>query len=167
VKSESLGEVEATTIVREQVTFSEIEANLYFNGFNDTLAQVSYTLKDPQEENYYMINVQEVEREDAVRNLINPRAFTKLIRDNAFNGHEFGEKFKVFDREYNPGDTIAVSLFNINEDYFQFMKQRIDNRFSLLEFLGEPVNYPSNVKGGKGFFNLCIPDVRFFILDRE
>jgi hypothetical protein len=165
VKSESLGEVKATTIVQPQIAFSKIEAELYLNGFRDTLAQINYTLHDPQEENYYMINVQEVERVDAVENLINPRAFTRLVRDNAFNGQEFGEQFRVFDRDYKPGDTIAVSLSNINKDYFQFMQQRIDNRFSLVEFLGEPVNYPSNVEGGKGFFNLYTPDVRFFILE--
>jgi hypothetical protein len=45
------------------------------------------------------------------------------------------------------------------------MKLRIDNRFSLVEFVSEPVNYPSNVAGGKGYFNLYIPDVRFFVFE--
>lgn len=29
----------------------------------------------------------------------------------------------------------------------------------------EAANYPSNVVGGRGYFNLYIPDVRFFILE--
>lgn len=164
VKSESLGEVKASTIVKPLVRFKDIEAELYFNGFNDSLAQITYTVQDPQSSNFYMVNVQEVERRDVIENLINPRAFTKLINDKAFNGHEFGEQFRVFPRDYEPGDTIAVSLSNINEDYFRFMQLRIDNRFSLVEFLGEPINYPTNVEGGKGFFNLYVPDVRFFVL---
>lgn len=165
VKSESLGEVQASTMVKPQVRFKDIEATLYYNGFNDTLAQIKYTVVDPELSNFYMVNVQEVERRDVVENVINPRAFTKLIDDGAFNGHEFGEQFRVFPRDYQPGDTIAVSLSNISEDYFRFMQLRIDNRFSLVEFLGEPINYPTNVKGGRGFFNLYVPDVRFFVLE--
>ncbi len=45
------------------------------------------------------------------------------------------------------------------------MELRQDNRFSLVEFLGEPINYPTNVVGGKGFFNLYIPDIRTFVLE--
>jgi hypothetical protein len=165
VKSETLGTVKATTVVKPQVRFQDIEAVLYYNGFNDTLAQITYTLKDPYPANWYMINVQEVERTDAVENIINPRAFTKLLEDGMFNGAQYGEEFRVFPRDYKTGDTIAVSLSNISEEYFRFMKLRIDNRFSLVEFLGEPINYPSNVEGGKGFFNLYVPDIRFFVLE--
>lgn len=165
VVSESLGKVTATSVVQPLVTFEEISAALYYNGYDDTLAQITYWLRDPVETNYYMINVQEVERVDAIENLINPRAFTRLVDDNAFNGLEFGEQFRVFPRDYSPGDTIAVSLSNISKAYFEFMQLRLDNRFSLVEFLGEPINYPTNVEGGKGFFNLYVPDIRFFVLE--
>jgi hypothetical protein len=165
IESESLGTVTAETTVQPLITFEEIEAELYYNGFNDTLAQITYSLQDPAEKNWYMINVQEVERVDALENALNPRAFTKLMADDAFNNQQFSEQFRVFPRDYEPGDTIAVSLSNISEDYYRFMKLRIDNRFSFVEFLGEPVNYPTNVQGGKGFFNLYIPDVRFFVLE--
>jgi len=165
VKSESIGEVKATTTVKPLVAFKDIEATLYHNGFNDTLAQITYTLQDPAIANWYMINVQEVERTDLIENILNPRAFTKVMDDAAFKGQEFSEQFRVFPRDYEPGDTIAVSLSNISEEYFKFMELRIDNRFSLVQFLGEPINYPSNVEGGKGFFNLYVPDVRFFVLE--
>jgi hypothetical protein len=112
-----------------------------------------------------MINVQEVEQEDVIENLLNPRAFTLLIADDEFNGTSHSERFRVFPRDYQPGDTIAVSLSNISEEYFDFMKLRIDNRYSFIELVSEPVNYPSNVVGGKGYFNLYVPDVRFFVLD--
>ena len=165
VASALLGTVTASAIVQPQVTFDDIEAALYYNGFNDTLAQITYSLKDPEQKNWYMLNVQEVEQEDVFQNVINPRAFTKLLEDDGFNGLQFDDQFRVFPRDYKPGDTIAVSLSNISKEYYHFMKLRIDNRFSLVEFLGEPVNYPTNVEGGKGFFNLYIPDVRFFVLE--
>lgn len=165
VNSEELGEVHASTVVQSKVDFTNIEADLYYNGFNDTLAQITYSFRDGPEKNFYMINVQEVEREDFVENLLNPRAFTRLMTDEEFNGTAFEERFRVFPRDYHPGDSIAVSLSNISEDYYEFMQLRIDNRFSLVEFISEPVNYPSNVAGGKGYFNLYIPDVRFFVFE--
>jgi hypothetical protein len=164
VISKTLGEVTAATTVKPLIRFDEIKAELYHNNFDDTLAQITYSLNDPEATNFYMINVQEVEGKDIAINAINPRAYTKLLDDSNFNGSEYGEQFRVLFRDYKPGDSILVSLSNINEDYYKFMKLRIDNRFSLVEFLGEPVNYPSNVEGGKGFFNLYIPDVRFFVL---
>ena len=53
----------------------------------------------------------------------------------------------------------------LRDEYYDFIDLRIDNRFSFVEYLSEPVNYPSNVVGGKGFFNLYIPDVETFILE--
>jgi hypothetical protein len=165
IESAELGTVSATTQVKPTVSFQDLEADLFYNGFNDTLAQITYTLNDAAEKNWYMINVQEVEREDVLENLLNPRAFTVLLPDDEFNGTEYRETFRVFPRDYQPGDTIAVSLSNISEEYYQFMQVRMDNRFSLVEFVSEPVNYPSNVVGGRGYFNLFIPDVQFFVFD--
>lgn len=166
IKSTELGEATATTAVKNRVNFSKIDAELFYNGFDDTLAQITYSFNDAaQEENWYMINVQEVEQEDVVDNLLNPRAFTILIADADFNGEAYGEQFRVFPRDYEPGDTIAVSLSNISEEYYEFMKLRLDNRFSFVEFVSEPVDYPSNVVGGKGYFNLYVPDVEFFVFD--
>lgn len=167
VNSASLGEVYATTTVRSEVKFDSIMADLYLNGYGDTLAQITYSIQDAAEKNWYMINVQEVQQEDAVRNLINPRAYTVLLDDESFNGQLLYDTFRVFPRDYSPGDSIAVTLSNISEDYYKFMKIRVDNRYSFVEFLSEPVNYPSNVVGGKGFFNLYIPDVRFFVFKEE
>jgi hypothetical protein len=87
------------------------------------------------------------------------------MNDINFNGRIHQETFRVFPRDFIPGDTIAVSLSNISKDYYDFIELRLDNRFSFVEYLSEPVNYPSNVKGGRGFFNLYIPDVKIFILE--
>jgi hypothetical protein len=165
VKSESLGEVTSATTVMDQVTFEGINAELYVSNPFDTLAQITHAFNDPAGKNYYMINVQEVEREDLVENILNPGAFTKLLLDDEFDGQQYQETFRVFTRDYSVGDSIAVSLSNVSKEYYDFLKLRMDNRFSLVEYLGEPVNYPSNVKGGKGYFNLYVPDFRAFVLE--
>jgi hypothetical protein len=167
VKSPTMGEVTASTIAKNPVRFDEIEAGLIFNGFDDTLAQVTYKLTDLPGRNFYMLNVQRIRRESLERQLLNPRAFIRLVTDESFDGTEYSERFRVFPTDFSDGDTLAVYLSNISEEYYRFMKLRVDNRFSFVEFLGEPINYPTNVVGGKGFFNLYLPDIRTFILSAE
>jgi Domain of unknown function (DUF4249) len=165
VNSELLGEVSAVTTVMPRPTFESIKAELYFTGFDDTLAQITYAFEDAPGKNWYMLNVQHIERDDLLDDVLNPNSFMKLVNDEGFDGQQYGESFRVFPRDYSPGDTIAVSLSNISQEYYDFIQLRLDNRFSFVEYLGEPINYPSNVKGGRGFFNLYVPDIRFFILE--
>jgi hypothetical protein len=164
VESESLGTVTSTTQVKPQVLFEDLEAYLYFDGYDDTLAQVTYRINDPPAKNWYMLNVLKVERQELTENLLNPRDHIRLKDDADFDGDP-GETFQVFPREFSEGDTIAVYLSNINKDYYDFIQLRLDNRFSLVEFISEPLNYPTNVQGGRGYFNLYVPDIRFLILD--
>lgn len=163
VNSESMGQVEATTQVKPQVRFDEMIAQLYFDGYDDTLAQVSYRFNDPAERNYYMINAIKVDLNEFENNLLNPRDYIKLLRDDEFNGEPHSDTFLVLPTEFNVGDTLAVYLSNISKEYYDFMQLRLDNRFSFVEFISEPVNYPTNVKGGLGFFNLYVPDIRVVV----
>lgn len=165
VTSVTMGSVRAHTTVKPQIPFENVDVSLSFNGFDDTLVQVVYSLIDPQEANWYMVNVQRFSQENALENILNPRAFTRLFTDDEFNGKRFAESFRAFPRDFQPGDTLAVFLSNISEPYHQFLQLRQDNRFTFIEFISEPVNYPSNVEGGLGFFNLYVPDVRLFILE--
>jgi hypothetical protein len=164
VTSESLGSVTATTTVQPSITFDELITELYFNGFDDTLLQVTQQFTDPVGKDYYMVNVQEIRRQDALENLLNPRSFTRLIDDVNFDGEKHRESFRVVYRDYYAGDTTAIYIARISEEYYNFMKLRLDNRYSFVEYLSEPVNYPTNVVGGKGFFNLYVPDIRIEIV---
>jgi hypothetical protein len=165
VYSPAMGQCTATTRVKRQIQFDELSASLYFDNFDDTLAQVTYHLVDPVEENYYMINTLKVSQRRLEENILNPRDYVRLFDDRAFNGQSKSETFRVFPTEFDPGDTLAVYLSNLSKEYYDFVKLRLDNRFSLAEYLSEPVEYPSNVVGGKGFFNLYVPDVRIIILE--
>ena len=166
VNSASLGSVEATTTVSPQVYFESLSVERHFNGFDDTLVQVSYVIEDPAVKNQYMINVQRFSfREDISAQLLEPHVYTKLIDDTEYDGSVIADTLRATPRDYAPGDTVAVFLSNIHQSYYDFMKLRLDNRVGFVEFVSEPVNYPSNVTGGRGFFNLHIPDIRLFILE--
>jgi hypothetical protein len=164
VTSKSLGKVTATTTVLPQVSFDSIGVELYLNGYGDSLAQVTHGFTDPVGKNWYMLNVQRIKRPELVENILNPAMYTRLLTDSDFEGRQYGESFRAFPRNYGIGDTVMVALANISEDYYKFQDMRSDNRFSFVEYLSEPVNYHTNVEGGRGFFNLYIPDIRFFVL---
>lgn len=164
VNTTLLGSVSAVTRIPDFVSFDEVSATIFDNGF-DSLAQIAYRLTDPVGDNYYMINVQRFRSSQELSSLVNPRIFTKLFDDKEFDGQEKAETFNVLFQEFSEGDSIAVSMANISKAYYDFLKVRSDNRFSFVEFAGEPINYPTNVQGGYGFFNLHTPDVRVFILE--
>lgn len=163
--SESLGTVTAQTEVQKFVDFESIEAELSFNGFDDTLVQVTYTAIDPPGKNQYVFTVQRIRSQSITNNLLDPNAFTRLLTDAGFDGQKFGETFRSWPRNYQPGDTVAITMTNISEEYYNFLQLREDNRYSFTQFLGEPVNYGTNVNNGLGYFNLNQPAVRIIVLE--
>lgn len=160
VKSPTMGTVTSSTFLKPRVSFEYVEARLYNDGY-DTLAEVIYGFNDPAEKNFYMFNVQRLTQEYEAEDLLNPEIFTQLIDDETFETSSYSDSQQVSaSRDFMPGDTIAIFLSNISEEYYDFMQLRLDSRFSFAEYLAEPANYPSNINGGLGFFNLYIPDVR-------
>lgn len=166
VTSPSLGKVTAQTKVLPQVSFDSIRLDMYLNGYGDSLAQVTHAFTDPVGKNWYMLNVHRLRRADIRGNLINPSMYTRLLLDTAFDGQAYAETFRAFPRNFAYGDTVMVVLSNISEEYYRFQDMRGDQRYSFIEYLSEPVNYPTNVVGGKGFFNLYIPDIRFLMFEQ-
>jgi hypothetical protein len=167
VMSPSMGEVTAITTVREAVKFDTVAADLYIHHDYMQYAQIKYGLQDPEPTNYYMLSVTSAEKDIAVRNALNPQSYIKLIEDASFNGTYFSEEVISAPQRFDGGDSIAVSLTNISREYYEFLKLRIANRVGLVEYLSEPITYPTNVIGGRGYFNLNFPDIRFFVLPEK
>ncbi len=164
IKTKELGEVSAIAQLKGQVPFASVNASLY-NSTYDSLALVNYSLQDPLGPNWYMINVQKFSQSNEITAYLNPRVFTRLVRDSVNDGKVLQEEFKVLFRKFSKGDTVAVFLSNISEEYYGFLKARNDRRYNLSAFASEPLNFNSNVKGGLGYFNLHVPDARIFVLE--
>lgn len=164
VDSKSLGKVSAVTVVQAPVRFNNVNAKIYFNGFNDYWAEVNYALKDPPTPNYYMVTVQGTSTLKGFETLLNNNNYTRLVDDKSFNGQEFSEIFRAMNRNFWEGDSISVALTNVSEEYYNYIKLRVENNMNLVEVFSEPVHYPTNVTGGRGFFNLHYPDSRLMVL---
>ena len=166
VNSESLGEVWASAKVQPEVKLEDVEVELYKGIYDDTLAEVAFSFRDLPGKDYYMLNVQPVEREELLQNVINPDTYTLLLNDASFSSESYQNKIYLDQNKYAPGDTIIVSLSNISQEYYQFMELQQEKQLDFISFLSEPFNYPSNIRGGKGFFQLSSPDTRIFVFQR-
>lgn len=164
VSCEKFGTVSAKTVVQPRVNFDTVKADVWNNGYNTYLAQIAYSITDPQNENYYMINVQGAKRADLVANMVNPDAYTRFFDDKPFNGDNFSEIFRAAPKNYYKGDSIAVSISTLTRDYYDYLNVRVQNRMGVVEVFSEPVTYPTNIKGGRGFFTLHLPDVKVMVL---
>ncbi|HEU5145406.1 MAG TPA: DUF4249 domain-containing protein [Chryseosolibacter sp.] len=162
--SREYGEVTATTVVQAPIFFDTVNAVPYRNEYNDYWAQVSYTIKDPPSENYYLLNVQEARRQELTEKILKPDAYTRQVEDKSFNAQEFSERFRAINKNFYPGDSIEVSLSNVSADYFNYVTLRLENKVELVEIFSEPIYYPTNVRGGRGFFTLHLTDVRVIVL---
>jgi hypothetical protein len=164
IKTKELGEVSAVAQLKEQVPFQTVDAKLYTSIY-DSAALVDYSLQDPNGPNWYMINVQKYSQKNDINSYLNPRVYTRLVRDSINDGKIIKEEFRVLFRKFSEGDTVAVFLSNISQEYYGFLKLRNDRRYNFSAFASEPLNFNSNVKGGLGYFNLHSPDVRVFVLE--
>ncbi|MBL4710223.1 MAG: DUF4249 domain-containing protein [Flavobacteriales bacterium] len=114
---------------------------------------LNYKVNDPVGENYYLVNV-----------------YTDSIPQNnffSFDSNSEGNSISFSDREFAQGkveredkfqvtntDTLVVSITNISKEYFDFLEAR---KRSGNSFLSEPIEYPSNIINGLGYFNLHAP----------
>jgi len=57
-------------------------------------------------------------------------------------------------------DTVVVSLTNIHQDYFEFLKMFQRSKKLVNQLKGEPIHLHTNIVNGFGFFTLAPPDVR-------
>jgi hypothetical protein len=163
VVTDDLGTVTAVTKVPQRVPFTTVDVKPYRTGY-DSLLQVDYSLDDPPGKNFYMISVQKFSQKQDLQSILNPRMFLHLTDDTEFEGKHFENYFRTLFRSYSKGDSVSVMLASVGEDYYNFLKLRND-RFRFSEFSSEPLNYPSNVQGGYGYFNLHVPDARIFVVE--
>lgn len=139
----------------------------------DTLIEIEYSLRDLPGDNWYMVNFySNLGNEDSTFNVgsilggenVNGFLGTDLISDDEFAPDGTYKSSATF---FGLQDTnvVAVSISNISEEYYNYLvlRERAGNIFS--QIVSEPINYPTNVEGGLGFFTLHFPSFEFFDLN--
>lgn len=147
----------AEAVVLPFVGFSDVKAKLYRTSYDVNL-KVSFQIEDPPGDNWYMVNAQQIGNAIDLSQI----PFTKVYDQSAVKGNILEDEFLVLFKQFSEKDTVLVSMANISEEYFEFLELRSSQQFQLTEGLGEPINYPTNVHNGLGFFNVHLPDARAF-----
>jgi hypothetical protein len=140
---------------------------LFEETYTDTLLRLYAAFEDLPDENYYMLNAYRIslganQNDDLFQ--FNSNTSTQIYADQLYSGSTIRDTINY--SQFGPGDTVAFAISHISKGYYEYLSTRQRSGGSIFaNLLQEPVNFPSNVEGGYGFFNLHLPDVVVRVLD--
>lgn len=152
----------ATSTMLQKVSFDDAKTTTDITSF-DTTINLEYSLTDePGKDNYYLVTYTPFNKRNPTRNnpflSINPPLNNfQLLSDKLFTSNQYSGKLELNAAQ---GDTVAVSLANISEEYYKYLAVYQKSGRVFNQITGEPIDFPTNVKNGYGFFTTHNPDVR-------
>ncbi|MGB1040008.1 MAG: DUF4249 family protein [Flavobacteriales bacterium] len=160
--------VTSSAYMLPQVRLNSASAKIDKSGLFST-TKITYSFDDPQgEDNWYMVNfyaqrdststsggVNLNENDDVLKETI-------VLSDKNFSSSTITASRTVTEWEQ---DTVFVSISNISEGYYNYLNARLRSGNLFSSLTREPVNHPTNVIGGYGFFTTHIPSVRVVKVD--
>ncbi len=162
----------STSLLLPQISFEEIIPSIERTE-KDTLVSIDYTIQDFPEDNWYMINFYTQGQSSLDSTGLDLNSFfqrgtnvntkTVVVSDKIFEGARYEGTIEL--PEISQTDSLVVTISNINEDYFDYLSLRNTSSNFFTELTKEPINYPTNIENGLGFFNTHFPDVKFFDLN--
>ncbi len=163
-------EVTATTELLPRVYFDSIQPyKQVVNG--DTVPFVHYELTDyGAASDYYVACYYRKSQDTSAFDINNyfSRGSNQLNSFDLITDSDFDQNGKLVRNtqlnDVSNTDTIAVTISHITKGYYEFLTayKRSSSLFNQLS--GEPINYPSNVEGGYGYFMCHFPELRIFEL---
>lgn len=160
--------ITATTAMQQNIPFDTVFSSMNIDGDTTMFAHLEFT--DPsEEENYYLLTVFSQNPTEAALDInlffdngSNNLEYQEIFTDRDSNGVKFERTIALPD--LNVSDSVVVSLANVSEEYYDFLLARSRSGNLLSDITNEPINYPSNVENGLGFFNAYYPSLRFLQL---
>ena len=135
---------------------------------DDTIYTMKYSFTDPPEDNWYVVNVFDPNNLQVNFNFLgneNDQVYTQLVSDKSYDGSTIEFSSEIIGYDFN--DTVTVMFSNISESYFRFLDARQRGVGIISSVTGEPINHPTNVQGGYGYFNTHNPSLTQVVLDEK
>lgn len=175
--------IRATTQMMSQVTLDTVFIEVSIEE-EDTLFTAHYQFEDPIEENWYITQATEfsgfsleellnaeiigdsiVFENDSVPDVFTGEdnaalLYTRLLADITFRDPIVRNSITLPDP---PSDTILFSLTHVSEGYFRYLDAQQRNGGILASLGSEPINFPSNVENGLGYFAMNQPSFLVFV----
>ncbi len=155
------------------VRFERVEPAVVYSDDEDAYVEIRYAFRDdPAVKNWYLVNYYRKITLDT--NVLVPNTFTDgasnralafdLIADEDLDSTLFSRDRRLAD--IGVTDTIGVSVSNISQGYYKFLDLYRRGGSPLTQITGEPIDYPTNVTNGYGYFTTHIPDLHVFDLNK-
>lgn len=157
------------TIASEALLLPQVEVDSIQVTRRDTsinfLADFSYKILDPDGDNFYVIQAYQLTDPDTTQSdstgnevFFSDQGFLiyeQLLTDR---GAEEGviRKDDVFEFTSST-DSALVIITNISEGYYNFLEARKRSGGIISSLANEPVNHPTNIEGGVGYFSAHRP----------
>jgi hypothetical protein len=164
--------VTATADMLPRVRFEKAEPDIVYSDDEDPIVEIYYTFRDdPAVKNWYLVNFYRKVTLDP--NILTPDTLItgasnrslafELISDDNLSDPLFSGTRRL--REVSLTDTIAVSVANVSQGYYEFLNLYGRSGNVITRISGDPIVYPTNVQNGYGYFTTHAPDIRVFDLN--
>jgi hypothetical protein len=163
-------EVHATTELLPEILFDSV-APFFREVEGDSIPFIHYELTDlPGGDDHYVVCYYRKSQDTSTFDLNNyfSQGTNELNSFDLLSEQDFDANGNLkVDRQLvdvGMNDTIAVTVSHITKGYYEFLTayKRSGSLFNQLS--GEPINFPTNVEGGYGYFNTHFPDVEIYSL---
>ncbi len=164
--------VSAVTTMQTPTKFDDFSIHKYINKKDtiiDTLISFKYSFadKDLAVDNYYYVSLSKANPNGLIAdptgllNIFNLSSTLKLYSDAQMkNGILKDSIDNSFTFRINGTDTLLCMVGSISKEYFQYLTAFKKSNSILNQLTGEPINYPTNIVNGYGFFNAQAPDLK-------
>lgn len=173
--------VTAETVVLPQVFWGDVSYSFEQDSFTlsdttflDTALELDISFEDLPGVNYYMVNLYRISQPDSQGQGADLSGLFALNDQGDGNTYPLSDQLyssqtirdTLRNSNFRPGDTLSLTLSHISPQYYQYLTTRERSSGSLFaNLLGEPVNFPTNVEGGYGIFNLHLTSVQTIVLN--
>ena len=152
------------------VPLDSFSVNYEANDQGGLNARIDIAFTDPNEDNWYTLNVYKRADTTQVDSLDFDNIFDQgqnvevfkftLTDDELTAGEQTSGSFTI--ENVMPGEQFAVTFSNISQSYFDYLAVRSNSQNLIAILTKEPINYPTNVEGGYGFLLTHNPVIKIF-----
>lgn len=160
----------ATSMMLQKVNFD----SLYFEKertATDTTLKIHFSVADNMaEENYYMVSYYNTAASPVYNSVFSNPNKDKFVLVELYSDKvvEANGKIKVDKNFFLPdeNDTLIIELANISKGYYEFLSAYKKSDQLIYQLLGEPVNLPTNINIGYGYFSTFNPSFKIVDLSK-
>lgn len=161
-------------VTSEALLLPQVEVDSLFVTRRDTsinfLADLSYNIIDPEGDNFYVIQAYQLTDPDTTENeaFLSNQGFLMYEQLLSDRGAEDGviRKKDVFEFTSST-DSALVVITNVSEGYYNFLEARQRSGGIISSLANEPVNHPTNIENGVGYFSAHQPRAIVVIVEQE